>query len=170
MPKTAPHKELAENPVQELFLYSSCLSSSLDKAEILMTFCLKHILAMPHSNGLWFSSFSRGLQCLGSTGAISLQQHFTSFTEHSEHAFLQQHLDSEHCSEVDGETNGKILLEMEKKIPLFQTSFHIYTLPYTEWESICFALSPNFFSPQIASSPHFPQSRAICPSSRTSQT
>lgn len=62
--KTAPCQQLAENPAQ-LFLYSSCLSSPLDKVEPLITFCLKHTLAMPLSNRLWFSSFSRGLQGLG---------------------------------------------------------------------------------------------------------
>lgn len=126
-PKTGPHQELAKNAVQELFLYFSCLSSPFDKVEILIILCLKHTLAVPRSNGLWW----------GRAGVTSLQ-HFTCFTEHSEHSLLQQHLDPEHSSEADGHVNGKYCWKWKKSLPS-KESFLIYTLPHTEWESISFA-------------------------------
>lgn len=121
-PKTVPHRELAENPAQELFLYSPCLSSPLDKLETLITLCLKHTLAMLRSNGLWFSSFSRGPQVWGRAGMTSLQQHFTFFTEHSEHALLQQHPDPKHCFEADGDVNGKYCWKWKKSLPSKEVS------------------------------------------------
>lgn len=128
-PKTVPHHELAKNPVQELFLYFSCLSSPFDKAETLITLCLKHTLAMPRSHELWFSRFSRGLQVWGRAEVTSLQQHFTCFTEHSEHSLLQQHLDPEHSSEADGHANGKYCWKWKKSLPSKEvsvsTAYHV---------------------------------------------
>lgn len=167
--KTVPPQELAENPAQELFLYSSCLRSLLDKVETVITFCLKHTLGITSMDSD-FQALAEDSRVWGSAGVTCLQQHFTCFTEHSEHALLQQHLDPEHFSEADPDANGKYCWKL--KNPSFPKKFPYlhFTIHRMRKALVLLLKSPNFFSPQIAPSPHLPQSRVICPSSQTSQT
>lgn len=70
----------------------------------------------------YFQALAEDSRVWCSAGVTNLQQHFTCFTEHSEHALLQLHLDPEHCSEADGDANGKYYWKWKKSLPSKEVS------------------------------------------------
>lgn len=142
---------------------------TLDKLDTLITFCLKHILAMPHSNGLWFSSFRRGLQCLGQHRSDKPAAAF-----HLLHWTLRAACPPAEAPGPWGLFRSRWRYKWENiagngKKYLFSKEVSISISYHVENEK-AFVLLKVLFSPQNASWPQFPQRRAICPSSQTSQT